>query len=104
MQESSTFAELAVDQRLGLQGLARDVEDALYGLDAVKEVAVVGVPEDYRGETVKSFVSLRPGASATGEGLIAFCKERMAAYEYPREITFLEEPRRRRPARSSGVT
>jgi long-chain acyl-CoA synthetase len=69
----------------------RDVEDALYGHEAVREAAVVGVPDDYRGETVKAFVSLKPGESATAEGLIAFCKERMAAYKYPRQIEFVDE-------------
>ena len=69
----------------------RDVEDVLYGHDAVREAAVVGVPDEYRGETVKAFVSLKPGQSATEESLIAFCKERMAAYKYPRQIEFVEE-------------
>jgi long-chain acyl-CoA synthetase len=69
----------------------RDVEDALYGHGAVREVAVVGVPDDYRGETVKAFVSLRPGESATAEELIAYCRERMAAYKYPRQIEFIDE-------------
>ncbi|HEY1510520.1 MAG TPA: long-chain fatty acid--CoA ligase [Solirubrobacteraceae bacterium] len=69
----------------------RDVEDALYGHSAVREVAVVGVPDDYRGETVKAFVSLKPGESATSDELIAFCKQRMAAYKYPRQIEFVDE-------------
>jgi long-chain acyl-CoA synthetase len=69
----------------------RDVEDVLYAHDAVREAAVVGVPDEYRGETVKAFVSLKPGQSATEEILIAFCKERMAAYKYPRQIEFVEE-------------
>lgn len=69
----------------------RDVEDALYGHGAVREAAVVGVPDEYRGETVKAFVSLKPGESVTEESLIAFCKERIAAYKYPRQIEFVEE-------------
>ena len=69
----------------------REVEDMLYEHEAVREAAVVGVPDEYRGETVKAFVSLRPGRSATAEELIAFCKERMAAYKYPRQIEFLDE-------------
>ena len=52
---------------------------------------MVGVPDEYRGETVKAFVSLRPGASATAEELIAFCRERMAAYKYPRSVEILDE-------------
>jgi long-chain acyl-CoA synthetase len=69
----------------------RDVEDVLYGHDAVREAAVVGVPDEYRGETVKAFVSLKPGESVSEESLIAFCKERMAAYKYPRQIEFVPE-------------
>ena len=69
----------------------REVEDVLYEHEAVREAAVVGVPDPYRGETVKAFVSLRPGTSVTADELIAFCKERMAAYKYPRQVEFLDE-------------
>jgi long-chain acyl-CoA synthetase len=69
----------------------REVEDVLYEHDAVREAAVVGVPDTYRGETVKAFVSLRPGTAATPEELIAFCKERMAAFKYPREVEIIDE-------------
>ena len=69
----------------------RDVEDVLYGHEAVLEAAVVGVPDDYRGESVKAFVSLKPGASASESELIAFCKERMAAYKYPRSVEIVDQ-------------
>ncbi|WP_030609588.1 class I adenylate-forming enzyme family protein [Streptomyces fulvoviolaceus] len=69
----------------------REVEDVLYEHEAVREAAVVGVPDAYRGETVKAFVSLRPGKEVTPEELIDFCKARLAAYKYPREVEFLEE-------------
>jgi long-chain acyl-CoA synthetase len=69
----------------------REVEDVLYGHEAVREVAVVGVPDEYRGETVKAFVSLKPGTEVDADTLIAFCKERMAAYKYPRQIEFIDE-------------
>jgi long-chain acyl-CoA synthetase len=69
----------------------REVEDVLYQHEAVREAAVVGVPDDYRGETVKAYVSLRPGRTATAEELIAFCREQMAAYKYPRQVEFLDE-------------
>ena len=52
---------------------------------------MVGVPDEYRGETVKAFVSLRRGTSATEDELIAFCKERMAAYKYPRQVEIVDE-------------
>jgi long-chain acyl-CoA synthetase len=69
----------------------REVEDVLYGHPAVREVAVVGVPDEYRGETVKAFVSLKAGASATPEEIIAWAKERMAAYKYPRTVELIGE-------------
>ena len=69
----------------------REVEDVLYGHPAVREAAVVGVPDEYRGESVKAFVSLKPGASVTAEEVIAFAKERMAAYKYPRTVEIVEE-------------
>jgi long-chain acyl-CoA synthetase len=69
----------------------REVEDVLYQHEAVREAAVVGVPDAYRGETVKAYVSLRPGRTATAEELIAFCREQMAAYKYPRQVEFLDE-------------
>jgi long-chain acyl-CoA synthetase len=75
----------------GFKVWPREVEDVLYGHPAVREVAVVGVPDAYRGETVKAFISLRPGAAAEADELIAFCRERMAAYKYPRQIEFVDE-------------
>ena len=69
----------------------REVEDVLYGHPAVREVAVVGVPDEYRGESVKAYVSLKPGVSATEQELIDYAREQMAAYKYPRSIEFLDE-------------
>jgi long-chain acyl-CoA synthetase len=69
----------------------REVEDVLAEHPAVRESAVVGVPDEKRGETVKAYVSLKPGASATPEELIGHCKERMAAYKYPRSVELMDE-------------
>ncbi|MGR7023258.1 AMP-binding protein [Geodermatophilus sp. URMC 62] len=69
----------------------REVEDVLAEHPAVRESAVVGVPDEKRGETVKAFVSLKPGASATPEELIAHCRDRMAAYKYPRSVELVDE-------------
>jgi long-chain acyl-CoA synthetase len=68
----------------------REVEDVLYTHDAVLEAAVVGEPDPYRGETVKAFVSLRTGFTVAPEELIAFCRDRMAAYKYPREVEIVD--------------
>jgi len=75
----------------GFKVWPRDVEDVLYEHASVREAAVVGAPDQYRGETVKAFVSLRTGTSATEEELVAFCRERMAAYKYPRSVEILTE-------------
>jgi len=69
----------------------REVEDFLYQHPAVREAAVVGVADAYRGESVKAFVSLRPGQTATPAEIIEFCRERMAAYKYPREVVVLDD-------------
>jgi long-chain acyl-CoA synthetase len=77
----------------GFKVWPREVEDVLYQHPAVREAAVVGVPDAYRGETVKAFVSLRSGAesSVAPDDLIAFCRARMAAYKYPRSVEIVDE-------------
>jgi len=69
----------------------REVEDVLYTHPAVREAAVVGVPDEYRGETVKAVVSLKAGAAVTPEELIEHCRARMAAYKYPRRLEIIDE-------------
>ena len=69
----------------------RDVEDVLYLHPAVREAAVVGVPDAYRGETVKAVVSLKPGHQVQPAELVAFCRERMAAYKYPRVVEIVAD-------------
>jgi len=76
----------------GFKVWPREVEDVLYQHPAVKEAAVVGVPDDYRGETVKAFVSVNAGYERTTESeLIDHCRQRMAAYKYPRAVVFVDE-------------
>ncbi|MGV0833993.1 class I adenylate-forming enzyme family protein [Mycolicibacterium thermoresistibile] len=69
----------------------REIEDFLYGHPAVLEAAVVGVPDPYRGETVKAYVALKQTDVCRAEDLIEFCKAGMAAYKYPREIEIVDE-------------
>ncbi|GAA1914525.1 hypothetical protein GCM10009737_14860 [Nocardioides lentus] len=69
----------------------REVEDVLAEHPDVRESAVVGVPDERRGETVKAFVSLVPGSTTTPDALVAHCKERMAAYKYPRQVVVIDE-------------
>ncbi|MFJ9810580.1 class I adenylate-forming enzyme family protein [Streptomyces sp. NPDC101158] len=69
----------------------REVEDALYEHPSVLEAAVVGQPDEYRGETVVAYVSLKAGLNATAEELIAFSRDRLAAYKCPRTIHFIAD-------------
>ncbi|GAB2815829.1 class I adenylate-forming enzyme family protein [Streptomyces daliensis] len=79
----------------GFKVWPREVEDVLYAHPAVREAAVVGVADSYRGESVKAYVSLRTEARAEPseliEELVEHCKAQLAAYKYPREIEILPE-------------
>lgn len=75
----------------GFKVWPREVEDVLYTHPAVREAAVVGVPDGYRGETVKAYISLRPGAETDPDALAAYCEEKLAAYKYPRQVEILPE-------------
>ena len=70
-----------------------EVEDALYKHPAVSTVAVVAKPDDKWGETPCAFVELKPGAAATAEELIAWCRSHLAAYKCPRHVVFAEIPK-----------
>lgn len=69
----------------------REVEDILYEHEAVKEAAVIGVKDDYRGETVKAFIVLKEGYSVTEKELDRFCRERLAKFKVPRLYEFRKE-------------
>ena len=68
-----------------------DVEAVLFEHPKVKEAAVIGVPDEKRGETVKAFVVLKEGETATEEELITFCRENLAVYKSPRIIEFRDD-------------
>src|SRR5215210_473486 len=70
-----------------------EVEDALYKHPAVQAAAVVAKPDEKWGETPCAFVELKPGQSATGEELVAWCKSKLAGYKVPRHIVFAELPK-----------
>jgi long-chain acyl-CoA synthetase len=72
--------------RGGFNVFPRDVEEALLEHPSVAEAAVVGRPDEVHGEEVIAFVSLRAGAEATPSDLIAYGKERLGGYKYPREV------------------
>jgi acyl-CoA synthetase (AMP-forming)/AMP-acid ligase II len=68
-----------------------EVEDVLFSHPAVAEVAVIGVPSEKWGETIKALVVLGEGQSATEQELIAWCKERAAGYKAPTSVEFRDE-------------
>jgi len=69
----------------------REVEEVLYEHPAVKEVAVVGIPDEYLGEEVGAAVVLRAGARATPDEFREFARSQMAAYKYPRHIWLVDD-------------
>jgi long-chain acyl-CoA synthetase len=75
----------------GFKVWPREVEDVLYGHPAVREAAVVGVPDPYRGETVHAYISTWAGKSVTAGELVEHCRRQMATYKYPRSIEILDE-------------
>jgi long-chain acyl-CoA synthetase len=75
----------------GFKVWPREVEEYLLKHPTIREAAVVGIPDEYRGESVKAFVTLKPGMCATPEDIIAFAKDTMAAYKYPRAVEIVAE-------------
>lgn len=69
----------------------REVEEVLMTHEAIVECAVAGVPDERRGETVKAWVVTKEGTTVSEEEIVAFCKERLAKYKYPRMVEFRSE-------------
>jgi long-chain acyl-CoA synthetase len=72
----------------GFKVLPREVEDVLFMHPKVREAVVAGVPDPYRGETVKAWVVLKDGEQATAEELVAFCRLHLAPFKVPRVVEF----------------
>jgi long-chain acyl-CoA synthetase len=77
--------------RGGYNVYPREIEEVLFEHPAVAEAAVIGKPDEKLGEEVLAYVALKPGASAEPEEIIAFAKDRLAAYKYPREVRIVDE-------------
>ena len=75
----------------GFKVWPREVEEVLYLHPAVREAAVIGISDPYRGETIKAVISLKPGHTVTAGEIKAFARERMAAYKYPRVVEIVED-------------
>lgn len=74
----------------GFNVYPRHVEEALYQHHAVKEVAVLGKPEDHRGEIVVAYITLQEGQNTSKEDLRSFLKNHLSPYEIPREFHFVD--------------
>ncbi len=75
----------------GFQVWPREVEEVLIMHPKVMDVGVAGIPDPYRGETVKAWIVFKPGETATEDELKSFCKERLAAYKVPTHFEFRAE-------------
>jgi long-chain acyl-CoA synthetase len=72
--------------RGGFNVYPREIEEVLYGHPAVAEAAVIGIHDPALGEEIKAVVAFKPGQSAAEQEIIDYCKERLAAYKYPRSV------------------
>lgn len=69
----------------------RDIDEVLYTHPKIAEACAKGVPDEYRGETVKAYIVLKQGETMTDKDVIHFCKEKLAAYKVPKIIEFIDE-------------
>jgi len=69
----------------------REIDEVLYEHPKIADAVAIGIPDEYRGETVKAFVVLSPGEEATAEDIISFCREKLAAYKAPKIVEFRED-------------
>ena len=67
-----------------------EVETVLYSHPAVRLAAVIGIPDAYHGETVRACIALKPGATATADEVIAFCRHQLTDYKVPRSVEIRE--------------
>ncbi len=66
----------------------REIDEVLFQHPKVLDAVSVGIPDEYRGETLKAYIVLKSEETATGEDIIAFCKEKLAAYKIPKLVEF----------------
>ena len=69
----------------------RDIDEVLFEHPKIQEACAVGIPDSYRGETVKAFIVPREGETLTEEEVIVFCKKKLATYKVPKMVEFMDE-------------
>jgi len=77
--------------RGGFNVYPREIEEVLYAHPAVAEAAVIGIPHESHGEEVKAVVAFKDGHTATEQEIIDYCKDKLAAYKYPRVVAIIDE-------------
>jgi long-chain acyl-CoA synthetase len=68
----------------------REVEEVLFTHPKVKDVVVVGIPEEFKGEKIKAYIILKEGVTASAEEMIEFCREQLSKFKVPKEVEFRE--------------
>ena len=89
-----TQAETAVQSfgsRAAVNIAPAEVEGYLYHHPAIQEVTVVGVPDEYRGETVKAYLVLKEGHQVTAEEITSFCRKHLAPFKVPKQVEFRDD-------------
>ncbi|MBN2026818.1 MAG: long-chain fatty acid--CoA ligase [Actinobacteria bacterium] len=69
----------------------REIDEVLFQHPKVLDAVVVGIPDEYRGETIRAYIVLKEGESASEEEIISFCREKLAAYKVPKSVEFRDE-------------
>lgn len=69
----------------------REIDEVLYEHPKIQEACAVGLPDPYRGETLKAFVVVRKGETLTEAEVLSYCRTKLTAYKVPRSVEFLEE-------------
>ena len=67
-----------------------EIENILYGLKEIREVAVIGVPDERWGETGCAVVALQDGVEMSGEEIMAYCRDKLARFKHPNHVVFVE--------------
>lgn len=75
----------------GFNIFPKEIDELLFEHPKISEACCIGIPDEYRGETVKAYIVVQPGETLTKQEVIAFCKERMTAYKVPTEVEFIAE-------------
>jgi len=75
----------------GFNVYPRDIDEVLFEHPKIKEACAVGIPDPYRGETIKAFVSLKEGETMTAEEVTAFCREKLTGYKVPKQVEFMDD-------------